>query len=139
MIRDKVQVHLWRENEAGGRLYAVFHRCAAKGDYWQPITGNVETGEKVDACALREVGEEAGVHARPEDLTPCLWVCDWSRGGVSFAEHVFGLRCSDDGIVLSSEHRAVEWLPYAGALARFAFEGNRRGLAWVENWLNENS
>lgn len=133
--RQKVQVHLWREGAGGERLYAVFHRCAAKGDYWQPITGNVDAGETAKVCALREAGEEAGLEARAEDLTPRVWVHDWSRDGEVFEEHVFGLRARTSELAISGEHRSYEWVSYAEALKRMAFEGNRRGLAWVEEYL----
>ena len=135
MIRQKVQVHLWRVESGGGRLFAIFHRCEAKGDYWQPITGNVEAGETPEQCALREVAEEAGVDADLSDLTPCLEVQDWRREETRFAEHVFGLRCKGESITISGEHRAAEWVGVSEALARFYFEGNRRGLHLVEKWL----
>lgn len=138
-MRLKVQVHLWRRDTSGQRLYALLHRCAAKGDYWQPITGNVDPGEAVEICARREANEEAGIESRPDDLTPCLWVQDWARDGKVFAEHVFGLRCASDKIVISGEHRAYEWLPYDAAIQRLHFEGNRRGLALVEEWLDKNT
>lgn len=135
MIRQKVQVHLWRADGGGGRFFAIFHRCEAKGDYWQPITGNVEADETPEQCALREVAEEAGVQADPSDLTPRLEVQDWQREGTRFAEHVFGLRCKGERITISGEHRAAEWVGVAEALARFHFEGNRRGLRRVQEWL----
>lgn len=137
MIRNKVQVHLWRPVAEGGRVFAVLHRCEAKGDYWQPITGNVEQGETPEACALREAQEEAGVQADRDDLSPRLWVHDWERGGHVFAEHVFALRCAQPDLELSGEHRAYEWLPFEEALGRLHFEGNRRGLEMAERWIEE--
>lgn len=137
--RLKVQVHIHR-TEGGRRLYALFHRCAEKGDYWQPVTGNAEPGEEPREAARREANEEAGVGcaaggAGGEDLSPCLWVHDWSRDGTRFAEHIYALKSPDAKISIGSEHRAWEWLPYEAALARMAFEGNRRGLALVEEYL----
>jgi len=137
MIRKKVQVHLWRTTPTGERLYAIFHRCAAKGDYWQPITGNVDKGETPEACALREAFEEAGVKLPPSELTPCVWIHDWSRGEKQFEERVFGLKCQDTKITISSEHRAYEWASYAEAIQCLQFEGNRRGMAWVESYLSD--
>lgn len=139
MTRLKVQVHIYRIEE-GRRLYALFHRCAAKGDYWQPVTGNVEPDEDTAEAARREAFEEAGVPLRDEsgapcELSPLLHVHDWSRGGVHFAEHVYALKSPGGKITISGEHRAGEWLTYDAALQRMAFEGNRRGLALVEQYL----
>lgn len=135
----KAQVHLYRETPEG-RRWCLFHRCAAKGDYWQPITGNVDPGESPDACALRESWEEAVARAEPAALSPCLWIHDWSRDGRRFAEHVYALRLDDAQaaeIKISGEHRAFEWVDYAEALRRLHFEGNRRGLALAEAWLEK--
>ncbi len=134
----KVQVHLWSEPARGkGRRYAIFQRNAEKGDYWQPITGNVEPGETPVDCALRETREEAGIVAASASLSPCLWVHDWSRGEKAFAEHVFALETGDQTLAISGEHRAVVWLAYKEALRKLHFEGNRRGLALAEAWLSE--
>lgn len=137
-IRRKAQVHLWRLNDEGMRVYAALWRCAAKGEYWQPVTGNADPGESPAETALREAREELGVAASPEDLSPELWVHDWrypDRPGPLICESVFALRRHSDQLTLSSEHRAYRWLPYEEALAAFAFEGNRRGLAFVESYL----
>lgn len=137
--RQKVQVHLWRTGEGGERLYALFQRAPAKGDYWQPVTGNVDEGETPEQTALREAREEAGVDAARSALSPRLWVHDWSREGQNFEEHVFALRCDGAECTISGEHRAFEWLRYGEALMRLKFEGNRRGLAFAESWLRSNS
>lgn len=137
ILSQKVQVHLWRRDAAGNLHFAVFQRGAAKGSYWQPITGNVEAGEAPDACARREAEEEAGIQSKPNDLTPSLWIWDWSRGEKQFAEHIFGLQREDTSITLSHEHQRFEWVMYAEALARFPFEGNRRGLALTKAWIEQ--
>jgi hypothetical protein len=131
----KVQVHLWRRDEAGRTLFAILQRTPAKGELWQPITGKVDPGESPEIAALREAREETGVEARPDDLSPCLWVHPWSRDGREFAEHVFALRCDSADLALSGEHQAHAWLDLDNALARLEFEGNRQGLLKARDWI----
>jgi len=61
----KVIVH----DQAGdGPRVLLLHRRPERGDFWQPITGTIETGELPLDAARREVREETGHAGEPVDL-----------------------------------------------------------------------
>ncbi len=61
-MRQPVNIHvyLYRQNPEGQFEYAIFQR-ADDPKCWQGISGGVEEGETIEAAALRESFEEAGV------------------------------------------------------------------------------
>jgi len=46
----------------------LLHRRPERGNFWQPVTGSIEDGESPAECARREVLEETGQHAEPEEM-----------------------------------------------------------------------
>lgn len=90
----------------------VLHRRAAgppgyDGDWaWTPPSGARLPGEATDACARRELAEEAGLHLE------CLRVDDGLEWAIYLAEAP-----SDAKVVLDAEHDASRWLPTHLALA----------------------
>ncbi len=90
----------------------VLHRRAAgppeyDGDWaWTPPSGARHPGEAIDACANRELAEEAGL-----DLE-CLRVDDGLEWAIYIAEAP-----GDAAITLDAEHDASRWLPTHRALA----------------------
>ncbi|NMF90391.1 dihydroneopterin triphosphate diphosphatase [Aromatoleum petrolei] len=108
--------------------------------FWQSVTGSLEPGESPAEAALREICEETGIAARPQDLV------DWRRCN-RFAireewrhryapevshnlEHVFSL-CVPDGqpvTLAPDEHDATFWLPHDAAAAKVFSWTNRDAI-----------
>ncbi len=120
--------------------FAVFRRS----DYvcWQGIAGGSEDDETPLEAAKREASEEAGILDVCE-FTPLQASCTvpvkffqeggaWDPALYVIPEHSFGADCTDQTLALSSEHDAVEWLPYTEASARFTYDSNRTAL-WELN------
>jgi lipoyl(octanoyl) transferase len=51
-----------------GEQVLLFHRRPERGNFWQPISGSIESGEASLAAARRELTEETGHNAEPEEL-----------------------------------------------------------------------
>ncbi len=118
------------------RQVLLLKRTEARGGFWQPVSGRVETWDPDPPAAVRrEVFEETGfvVERPPADLA-------WSfafpgRDGRTWRVHAYGLALP--GIRsprLSDEHTAFQWLPVGTAASWLAFEDNREALRRVE-WL----
>ena len=99
--------------------------------FWQSVTGSMDAlDEPLAQTAAREVMEETGISARPEDFRDWalanvyeiypVWRHRYAPGVTRNTEHVFSL-CVPPGtpVTLSPrEHRACEWLPYREAADR---------------------
>lgn len=109
---------------------------------WQGIAGGGEDDEAPLEAAKREAWEEAGIAGGCEftplqasSTVPVTFFQDsgaWDPALYVVPEHSFGVDCTDRALVLSDEHDAVEWLPYAEASARFTYDSNQTAL-WELN------
>ena len=129
--RLKVQEHLHRTDPDTGReLFLVLRRPADRGGIWQSITGNVDPGEDLAVCAVREVWEETGI----QQVDDCRAVheYDFVKDGRVFHETVYVARVSGTEVRLSGEHTEARWLPYDEARALIHYDGIKSGLdhAW---------
>lgn len=99
--------------------------------FWQSVTGSMDTlDEPLAQTAAREVREETGISARPEDFRDWalanvyeiypVWRHRYAPGVTHNTEHVFSL-CVPPGTAVTlspREHRAWQWLPYREAADR---------------------
>ncbi len=120
--------------------FAVLRRS----DYfcWQGIAGGGEDGETPLEAAKREAFEEAGITGACK-FTPLQSLCtvpvtefqdsgSWDPALYVIPQHSFGADCTNQALILSPEHDAMEWLSYAEAAARFTYDSNRTAL-WELN------
>lgn len=58
MQKRKVQVVIFRTSASGEKEFLILLTNERRGNFWQSVTGGVETGEEFKAAALRETIEE---------------------------------------------------------------------------------
>jgi 8-oxo-dGTP pyrophosphatase MutT (NUDIX family) len=130
MPRKKVQVHLFRRLASGEIVFLMLQRTTKKDSIWQCVTGNVDPGEELDACARREVREETGL-ALTGDGVGEVWQYEFSKGDMIFEEHVFGFEAGGEDVTLSHEHEACKWVGADEAMNLIHYEGIRKGFRRV--------
>lgn len=109
------------------------------------MAGGGEDAETPEAAAKREAAEEAGVPANAAWVrlaavgrVPAAVLRDrahWPAGLTAVPEYAFGVAVPPEAVVLSAEHDAVAWLPYAEAAARLEWASNRAALTELHGRL----
>ena len=114
---------------------------AARAGYWQSVTGSLDRLDEPHAsAALREVREETGIEAPPEDLRAwnlaytfeiyAQWRHRFAPGATHNTEHVFSLPLPQRAPVrlAPDEHVASQWLPWREAAERCFSWSNRDAI-----------
>jgi dATP pyrophosphohydrolase len=116
---------------------------AAHPGYWQSVTGSLEAGETPVEAALREVAEETGILAAPQQLRDwqeCReyeifpeWRDRYAPGVTRNTEHLFSLQIPACQPVRLSpgEHRAYCWLMPEEAAARCFSQSNQEAICRI--------
>mgnify|MGYP000888577739 FL=1 len=121
-------------------LQVLLLERASHAGYWQSVTGSQEAGETLQQTAIREVAEETGIAADPQQL------CDWQltnryqiftewrhryAPGVSHnTEHVLSLQlpATRPVTIAGDEHLSFCWLPWREAAAKCFSWSNRDAI-----------
>ena len=115
---------------ASGPEVLLLRRVAARGGFWQPVTGRRLPGESAEAAARRELEEETGAwlpvrslsyrhsFAFGDQIPPALFeeeafAADWPAG---------------HDVQPGPEHDSAEWVPVDEALRRLPFIGLKRAV-----------
>ncbi|ACR68779.1 dihydroneopterin triphosphate diphosphatase [Edwardsiella ictaluri] len=122
----------------GGRVLMLQRRDDP--DFWQSVTGSLESGESPSQAAQREVKEEVGIDIVKEHLT--LTDCQrcvefelfahlrhrYAPGVTRNLEHWFCLAIPAERAIPLSEHLAYRWLDAAGAAGLTKSWSNRQAI-----------
>ncbi|OYT70440.1 MAG: octanoyltransferase [Chloracidobacterium sp. CP2_5A] len=135
VAQASAQVVVFR-TRAGRREYLALRRVAARGGFWQLITGRIQAGEAPLDAARRELLKTGLVALGLHDLAltrtylaDADWLAPAAAHPVFSREHAFAALADADCIRLSpDEHDAYEWLDFETAQARLAWEGDRQAL-----------
>lgn len=125
--KSKVQIHIYRRTPDSGEVtFLVLKRSDRKNSIWQPVTGNVDEGEALQACALREVEEETGL----TDLLALrkVYYFEYDRGQTVFQETVFAAESPAGAVRISDEHVDFCWASYEKARGLIHHESNQLAL-----------
>jgi len=113
------------------QLEVLLIERADQPGFWQSVTGAMDMlDEPLAQTAAREVMEETGISARPEDFRDWalanvyeiypVWRHRYAPGVTHNTEHVFSL-CVPPGTAVTlspREHSEWQWLPYREAADR---------------------
>lgn len=106
-----------------------------RGEFWQPVTGGVESGEALAAAALREAKEETGLEF-PSLPSPIAEPFEFERPGVprqTFREFSFSLSLPHQSAFPEvhldpNEHTDFQWVTAKEALQRVGYPSNAQVL-----------
>lgn len=127
-----------------GREVLLLERASRPG-FWQSVTGSLDRGDEPPAeAARRELREETGIEARPEQLRrlPLAYTfeifAEWRHrfvpGTTHNTEHVFSLELPGRVPVTLApdEHLASLWLPWREAAAKCFSWSNRDAIRMLD-------
>ena len=133
----KVMVH-------DGDRILLLHRRPERGNFWQPITGSIEPGEAPLETARREVLEETGHRAEPDDLAltqsfmiESAYLASRYPAPIIASEVCFIARI-DSRLPIrmdAEEHDQYGWFTFADAYERIRWSDDREALEKIEELL----
>ncbi|HTY59233.1 MAG TPA: NUDIX domain-containing protein [Bacteroidota bacterium] len=119
--------------------FLLIRRSATEPRYpgmWQFVTGSVEEGEKAYESALRELKEETGSEGVRLWAVPSLTsFYDVRTDRVNLVPQFAAQFEPGFEVRLSAEHSAFEWLPYAAAMGRLVWPGQKACLEIVRAYI----
>ena len=122
----------------------LLHRKPERGNFWQPITGSIEDGELPPATARRELNEETGNDAEPEDIglqqsfmIESHFLSAQFPPPVIATEIGFAARVNAGATIRmdAEEHDAFGWFTFADAYERIRWSDDREALEQLERRL----
>lgn len=140
MSRAPLQVLVlpFRVSGSGAVEFAIFRRANYPDECWQGIAGGAEGEETAEQAARREMFEEAGIPPgaplTPLDSVASIPACFfrdrhlWGPATYVVLQQAFGVQLRRHQIVLSDEHTAFRWVPYAEAARMLRWDSNRTAL-----------
>jgi len=121
-------------------LQVLLLERASHAGYWQSVTGSQEAGETLRQTAVREVAEETGIAADPQQLDDwqltnryeifAEWRHRYAPGVTHNTEHVLSLQLptARPVTIAGDEHLSFCWLPWREAAAKCFSWSNRDAI-----------
>ena len=119
----------------------LLHRRPERGNFWQPITGSIESGESANDAASRELHEETGNGAVPEamNLTQSFMIESQYLAAryplpIIASEVAYTARL-DSALPIrmdAEEHDEYGWFTFAEAYERIKWSDDREALEQLE-------
>ena len=134
---NQIEVIIFAKTQNGIR-YLMLKRNAKKGNFWQPITGNVEIGETFTQAAIRELAEETGIKKYIQ-LFDTEYSFEFFDDNRQQLEKVFAAEVlPDTKITLSEEHTEFQWVNLDDGLTKFLkYAGNKEALKRLARILGD--
>lgn len=131
----QVEVIVYHITPHGEPTFLLLHRTVKRGGFWQPITGNINAGERYKDAALRELREETGINTilHLVDAETSFSFVDDNRCQY---DYVFAAEVVPGTLVqLSEEHIDYRWVTYDEAYRLLQWPGNRRALDVIRDFI----
>ncbi len=125
--------------KTGGEIkYLVLHRRPEEGNFWQPLTGTLNSDESIIECLYREIKEEIGLSKLEIiDLTDEVYRFEWKRNEETILEFVYGVELNfDQNIILSNEHDQYRWCSSDEAISILDKENNKKAFEVFRSKIN---
>ena len=118
--------------------YLVLHRRPEEGNFWQPLTGTLESNESIIECLYREIEEELGLSKTDIiNLTDEVYRFEWKRDEQTILEFVYGVELNfNQQIILSSEHDEHKWCNFEEAISILGRENNKKAFEAFRSKVN---
>ncbi len=127
-----------------GERVLLLHRRRERGDYWQPITGAIESGESPADAARREILEETGTASEPREFGLSQSFMIESQFLAArypapiIASEVCFTAALDSHLPIrldAEEHDTWAWFTFGEAYERIRWTDDREALEMVEATL----
>ncbi|MGH9458982.1 MAG: lipoyl(octanoyl) transferase LipB [Thermoanaerobaculia bacterium] len=124
----------------------LLRRTAARGDFWQPVTGRIEPDETPEDAARRELAEETGIDAAVEDLRlrqsfliDPAFLPETTEKLLFVDETAFHANVPRETapVVHPEEHDEARWFTFPEAYERIRWTDDREALERVERLVRE--
>lgn len=121
----KIEGIMFTESNEGYK-FLLLKRTLEDGGFWQPLTGTVEDGEKLEECLLRELKEETSL-SNPIAILPNIWKFEWKKKEDTIIEFVYGVKLDPKVQIKinTEEHSEFKWCSFQEATNLLGKENNK--------------
>lgn len=134
--KQKVQVCIIRGTQKELEVL-LLQVVPERGDFWQNMTGKVDSNEAPLETAIREVQDETGLKISANDLHDLNYSFEYSHGKKTFQEFCFALHLptKKSEIQISSEHQKFKWAQTSQvSSSAYGFESNHDVFIKTKEW-----
>jgi 8-oxo-dGTP pyrophosphatase MutT (NUDIX family) len=126
---NQIEVIIFRKRDSNYE-FLLLKRILDKGGFWQPVTGEIESGETENEAVKREIKEETGINnvLRIIENVHCFIL-----EGTGKEEFVFGAEITNNENInldenVYQEHDEYRWGDFDETLSLLKWPGNKEGL-----------